>query len=40
MDAIDGPILFRLQVTRAPLDGRFADGLVEQVMRMVGPLSA
>jgi AcrR family transcriptional regulator len=36
LDGIDGPILFRLMVTRAPLDAEYADLLVEHVMAGVG----
>jgi hypothetical protein len=37
LDALDGPILVRLMVTRAPLNGEFVDRLADQVMRMIGP---
>jgi AcrR family transcriptional regulator len=40
LEMVDGPILFRLLVTRAPLDYAFADRLVDQVMRSLdGPWS-
>jgi len=36
LDLFDGPVLFRLLVTRAPLDGRYADRLVDEGMRIIG----
>jgi AcrR family transcriptional regulator len=36
LDLVDGPILLRLLVTKDPLDARYADELVEQVMRTIG----
>jgi AcrR family transcriptional regulator len=39
LEAVDGPILLRLLVTRRPLDMEFADRLVEHVMRSIGARS-
>src|SRR5207237_983939 len=36
LDMVDGPLLFRLMVTKAPLDYGFADQLVDRVMRAMG----
>ena len=37
LDALDGPIMVRLLITRASLNGEFVDRLADQVMRMIGP---
>ncbi len=36
LDMVDGPLLFRLMVTKAPLDYGFVDQLVDRIMRAVG----